>query len=113
MSGAKGSVVVPLDPCEPVHQRDRVMKASGLIDQLLNVHGDLDAFRHATSQDAGLGRAGEPGGFVQLLQISLRQTLMASLIAAVFMSIALIDGSQYRSKRGRSRADSRAILWLF
>lgn len=30
--GRRRGVIGPLDPCEPMHQRNRVMKASGLID---------------------------------------------------------------------------------
>jgi hypothetical protein len=34
------------------------MKATGLIDQLLNIHRNLDALGYTASLDAGLGRAG-------------------------------------------------------
>jgi hypothetical protein len=41
-----------------MYQRNRVMKATGLINELFDIHRNLDAFRYATSLDAGLGCAG-------------------------------------------------------
>jgi hypothetical protein len=34
------------------------MKAPGFINQLLDIHRNLDAFRYAASQNARLGRSG-------------------------------------------------------
>ena len=64
------------------------MEAIGIIDQLLDVHGDRDAFGDARRFASS-----------RLLQISARQILIASLTVAAFMdSTRLLR--QYRSKRG-------------
>lgn len=48
------------------------MKPSSFVDQLLNIHGDPNRFRHATCLRARLGRLGDLFGCLQL-EMDLRE----------------------------------------
>jgi hypothetical protein len=104
-AGLKASVVGPLDSCKPMHQRDCIMEASGLIDELLDIHRNLDAFRYAPARTQASAARASRVASSSLLQISLRQILMASFITAVLMASSLVNGDS-------TAPNGAAVEWI-
>ena len=48
-----------------MHQGNGVVEASGLVGQLLDVHGHFDALGDTASQDASFGGSSKAGGVFQ------------------------------------------------
>jgi hypothetical protein len=65
----------------------RPLKTIGIVDQLLDVHRNGDAFGDAAGQRTGFRGLGDPCGFGQLDRISLSKSLIAGSMVARSMRI--------------------------
>ena len=65
LSGAENAMRLPLIPPHAAEQGGGVLESPGLLDQLLDIHGDLDGLGDAACASAGLCSLGNPRGRAQ------------------------------------------------